>query len=52
VQELEARKNKGGTKEETSTDKTFAEALDLYAQLYPNDPALPSSSSVRASSIT
>src|SRR5207244_12080409 len=34
-------KNKPGTKEETPTDKTFAEALDLYAQLYPNDPALP-----------
>lgn len=26
---------------ETETDKKFAEALDLYARLYPNDPALP-----------
>ena len=26
---------------ESDTDKKFAEALDLYAQLYPNDPALP-----------
>src|SRR5207244_7960443 len=42
VRELEARKNKPGQgKEETPTDKQFAEALDLYAQLYPTDPALP-----------
>jgi tetratricopeptide (TPR) repeat protein len=40
VRELEARKGKQG-KEETPTDKQFAEALDLYAQLYPTDPALP-----------
>jgi tetratricopeptide (TPR) repeat protein len=38
--ELEARKTKPG-KEETETDKKFAEALDLYAMLYPQDPALP-----------
>ena len=42
VQELEALKGKpSGTATETETDKKFAEALDLYAQLYPNDPALP-----------
>lgn len=44
-QELEARKkqpNAGGTAlAETEADKKFAEALDLYAQLYPTDPALP-----------
>jgi tetratricopeptide (TPR) repeat protein len=40
LQELEVRKNKPGV-EETETDKRFAEALDLYAQLYPTDPALP-----------
>jgi tetratricopeptide (TPR) repeat protein len=45
--ELEARKKqrvdeKGGSAfQETEADKKFAEALDLYAQLYPNDPALP-----------
>lgn len=44
--ELEARKkqrvdDKGGSFQETEADKKFAEALDLYAQLYPNDPALP-----------
>ncbi len=42
--ELEARrKQKPGdaTFQETEADKKFAEALDLYAQLYPNDPALP-----------
>jgi tetratricopeptide (TPR) repeat protein len=27
--------------QETETDKRFAEALELYAQLYPKDPALP-----------
>ncbi len=40
VAELEARKGKPGA-QETPTDKQFAEALDLYAQLYPTDPALP-----------
>ena len=40
VAELEARKGKGGTLE-TETDKKFTEALTLYSQLYPNDPALP-----------
>ncbi len=40
VAELEARKQKGGGLE-TETDKKFTEALDLYSQLYPNDPALP-----------
>ncbi len=38
--ELEGRKGKPGG-QETETDKKFAEALELYAQLYPNDPALP-----------
>src|SRR6202049_2726796 len=27
--------------EETEADKKYAEALDLYAQFYPNDPQLP-----------
>jgi tetratricopeptide (TPR) repeat protein len=40
VAELEARKQKGGGLE-TETDKKFTEALTLYSQLYPNDPALP-----------
>jgi TolA-binding protein len=40
VAELEAKKGKSGSLE-TPTDKQFAEALDLYAQLYPTDPALP-----------
>jgi cellulose synthase operon protein C len=40
LQELEARRGKGAA-QESETDKKFAEALDLYAQLYPNDPALP-----------
>ncbi|MDF2694834.1 MAG: domain protein putative component of TonB system, partial [Labilithrix sp.] len=41
--ELEARKKQpqGSAFQETEADKKFAEALDLYAQLYPNDPALP-----------
>ena len=41
--ELEARRKQpqGTTFQETEADKKFAEALDLYAQLYPNDPALP-----------
>lgn len=42
-QELEARKKNPQPNglQETEADKKFAEALDLYAQLYPNDPALP-----------
>lgn len=40
VAELEARKAKGGGLE-TDTDKKFAEALELYSNLYPTDPALP-----------
>ncbi len=40
VAELEARKGKAGA-QETESDKKFAEALELYAQLYPNDPSLP-----------
>jgi tetratricopeptide (TPR) repeat protein len=40
VGELEARKGKAGA-QETESDRKFAEALDLYAQLYPTDPALP-----------
>ncbi len=40
--EIEARKKQPtGTYTETETDRKFAEALDLYAQLYPEDPALP-----------
>ena len=41
--ELEARKKQppGSAFQETEADKKFAEALDLYAQLYPSDPALP-----------
>lgn len=39
--ELEHRKKGEGAPLETEADKKFAEALDLYAQLYPNDPALP-----------
>jgi cellulose synthase operon protein C len=38
--ELDARKGKMAT-QESETDKTFAETLDYYAQLYPTDPALP-----------
>ena len=41
VAELEARKSGKQVALETETDKKFAEALELYAQLYPNDPALP-----------
>ncbi len=41
VRELEARKGKPGGGAETESDKKFAEALDLYAALYPNDPSLP-----------
>ncbi len=41
--ELEARRRQsaGSAFHETEADKQFAEALELYAQLYPNDPALP-----------
>ncbi|MCA9586770.1 MAG: tetratricopeptide repeat protein [Myxococcales bacterium] len=40
--ELEQRKKQPqGSFQESDADKKFAEALDLYAQLYPNDPALP-----------
>jgi len=39
--ELEHRKKGTGAAAETEADKKFAEALELYAQLYPNDPALP-----------
>ena len=40
--ELEAKKNsKSESKEESEIDAKFAEALDLYAELYPNDPTLP-----------
>lgn len=44
--ELEARKKQRAPEGasaflETEADKKFAEALDLYAQLYPSDPALP-----------
>lgn len=44
--ELEARKKQrapdgGSAFQETEADKKFAEALELYAQLYPSDPALP-----------
>jgi TolA-binding protein len=41
--ELEARRKQPQATafQETEADKKFAEALDLYAQLYPNDPALP-----------
>src|SRR5581483_3639488 len=38
--QIEAGKGKPG-QAETETDKKFAEALELYAQLYPTDPALP-----------
>jgi len=45
VAELEARKARnasgGGGGLETETDKKFTEALTLYSQLYPTDPALP-----------
>lgn len=42
--EREARKKtagEGAPLQESEADKKFAEALDLYAQLYPDDPALP-----------
>jgi tetratricopeptide (TPR) repeat protein len=38
--ELEARKKDPKAYKDSDSDKKFAEALDLYAQLYPNDPAL------------
>jgi TolA-binding protein len=41
VVEIEARKKKPNEAfTETETDRKFAEALELYAQLYPEDPAL------------
>ncbi len=40
LRELEARKNKPGL-QETETDKTLADTLDLYARLYPTAPELP-----------
>ena len=44
--ELEGRRKQrvgegGSAFQETEADKKFAEALELYAQLYPTDPALP-----------
>jgi tetratricopeptide (TPR) repeat protein len=36
--EMDAKREKRG---ETEADKKYAEALDLYAQFYPNDPQLP-----------
>jgi tetratricopeptide (TPR) repeat protein len=41
--ELEARRKQphGTAFQESEADRKFSEALDLYAQLYPNDPALP-----------
>jgi len=39
--EFEAAKRGNKQIEESESDKKFAEALDLYAQLYPNDPQLP-----------
>jgi TolA-binding protein len=36
--EMDAKRAKQG---ETEADKKYAEALDLYAQFYPNDPQLP-----------
>ncbi len=33
--------SKRDVKGETEADKSYAEALDLYAQFYPNDPQLP-----------
>jgi cellulose synthase operon protein C len=42
--DMDARQAKKGKNEvvgETEADKKYAEALDLYAQYYPNDPQLP-----------
>ena len=50
--EFAARKGSTARRGETETDKRFAEALDLYAELYPTPPTSPSSSSGRASSTT
>ncbi|HXN32222.1 MAG TPA: tetratricopeptide repeat protein [Polyangiaceae bacterium] len=36
--EMDAKREVKG---ETEADKSYAEALDLYAQFYPNDPQLP-----------
>ncbi|MFO0664995.1 MAG: tetratricopeptide repeat protein [Polyangiaceae bacterium] len=41
VTELEQRKRGAPAPGEGETEKKFGEALDLYAQLYPNDPELP-----------
>jgi tetratricopeptide (TPR) repeat protein len=37
--EMDAKKDKKGG--ETEADKKYAEALEIYAQFYPNDPQLP-----------
>jgi tetratricopeptide (TPR) repeat protein len=39
--EMDAKRQSKGEKGETEADKKYAEALDLYAQFYPNDPQLP-----------
>jgi len=39
--EMDARGPKRAEKGETEADKKYAEALDLYATFYPNDPQLP-----------
>jgi tetratricopeptide (TPR) repeat protein len=39
AREMDARDKK--VQGETEADKKYAEALDLYAQFYPNDPQLP-----------
>ena len=36
--EMDVKRDKKG---ETEADKKYADALDLYAQFYPNDPQLP-----------
>ena len=38
--EMDAKRDKK-QQEESEADKKYAEALDLYAQFYPNDPQLP-----------
>jgi tetratricopeptide (TPR) repeat protein len=37
--EMDVKRDKKGA--ETEADKKYADALDLYAQFYPNDPQLP-----------
>ena len=37
--EMDVKRDKKGS--ETEADKKYADALDLYAQFYPNDPQLP-----------